>query len=154
MRAWSDPQLRRNEYEDLLAAVRREVARGKLKALEEYGARCGCVARTMRTPGAKCHFCEVRQQYEEGLGVIESGIDTIRGFLEEYDQSHRAEECVELVSLERWRDEILAKEERAAAARPKSAIQILRQKLDAAVAAEEFEEAARLRDEIRRRGHE
>lgn len=94
-----------------------------------------------------------RHQYEEGLGVIESGIDTIRDFLEEYDQSGRAEECVELVSLERWRDEIVAKEERAAAARPKSAIQILRQKLDAAIAAEEFEEAARLRDEIRKLGH-
>jgi hypothetical protein len=88
--------------------------------------------------------------HEDGLRVIEAGIDAIREFLDEYDQSERAEECVELVSLERWREEILSQEERAAAARPKSAAQILRQKLEAAIAGEEFEEAARLRDQIRK----
>jgi excinuclease UvrABC helicase subunit UvrB len=88
--------------------------------------------------------------HEEGLRVIEAGIDAIREFLDEYEQGHRAEECVELVSLERWRDEILGLEQRAAAARPKSAAQILRQRLEAAVAAEEFEEAAKLRDQIRK----
>ena len=88
--------------------------------------------------------------YEEGLRAIEAGIEGIREFLDEYEQSHRAEECVELVSLERWREEILNKEERAAAARPKSTIQLLRRQLEAAVAAEEFEEAARLRDQIRK----
>ena len=92
-----------------------------------------------------------RKELAEGLQAIESGIDAIRDFLDEYQQSHRAEECVELASLEHWREEILTKEDRAAAARPKTAIQILRQKLDRAVADEQFEEAARLRDEIRRR---
>jgi protein-arginine kinase activator protein McsA len=52
------------------------------------------------------------------------------------------------VSLERWRDEILSREEQAAAARPKSKISLLRRKLEEAVAAEQFEDAARLRDEI------
>jgi hypothetical protein len=92
--------------------------------------------------------------HDEGLRVIEAGIDAIREFLDEYDQSARAEECVELVSLERWRDEIVAQDERAAAARPKSPMQILRQALEAAVAGEEFEEAARLRDQIRKLGAE
>lgn len=92
-----------------------------------------------------------QQLYDEGLRVIEAGIEAIREFLDEYDQSHRADECVELVSLERWRDEILAREERAAAARPKTALELLRQQLEIAVAREEFEEAARLRDEIRKR---
>jgi hypothetical protein len=91
-----------------------------------------------------------RREFEEGLRVVDSGIDAIRDFLDEYQQSERAAECVELVSLERWRDEIVAGEERAAAARPKTAVEILRRQLAAAVAAEEFEEAARLRDEIRR----
>ena len=45
--------------------------------------------------------------YDEGLRVIEAGIEAIREFLDEYNQGHRAEECVELVSLERWREEIL-----------------------------------------------
>jgi hypothetical protein len=88
--------------------------------------------------------------YDEGLRVIEAGIEGIREFLDEYDQSQRAEECVELVSLERWRDEILNQEERAAAARPKSMIELLRRQLEAAIAAEEFENAARLRDQIRK----
>jgi excinuclease UvrABC helicase subunit UvrB len=88
--------------------------------------------------------------FDAGLQWIDAGIEGIREFLDEYNQSHRAEECVELVSLERWRDEILSKEERAVAARPKSAIELLRRDLEAAIAAEEFEEAARLRDQIRK----
>jgi excinuclease UvrABC nuclease subunit len=92
--------------------------------------------------------------YEDGLRVIEAGIEGIREFLDEYDQNERAEECVELVSLERWREEILKQEERAAAARPQTTIQILRRQLDTAIAAEEFEEAARLRDQIRKLGDE
>lgn len=91
------------------------------------------------------------RRYSEGLRAIESGIDAIRDFLDEYRQSERSEECVELVSLERWREEILTREEEAGAARPEGVLQVLRRKLDAAVAAEEFEEAARLRDEIRRK---
>lgn len=92
--------------------------------------------------------------YDEGLRAIDGGIDAIREFLDDYDQSHRAEECVELVSLERWREEILNKEQHAAASRPKSPVQMLRQKLEAAIAAEEFEEAAKLRDQIRKLGSE
>jgi len=95
-----------------------------------------------------------QQLYEQVLRVIESGIEAIHEFLEEYDQMDRAEECAELANLERWRDEILLQEERAAAARPKTAAQVLRLKLDAAIAAEEFEEAARLRDQIRKLGEE
>jgi protein-arginine kinase activator protein McsA len=57
---------------------------------------------------------------------------------------------VELVSLERWRDEILTSEQYSATAQPQNVVQGLRKRLEAAVAAEAFEEAARLRDEIRR----
>jgi hypothetical protein len=87
---------------------------------------------------------------EEGLHAIEAGIESIREFLDEYNQASRAEECVELVSLERWRDEILSKEERAAAARPKSVVQLLRRQLEAAIQTEEFEQAAHIRDQIRK----
>jgi excinuclease UvrABC nuclease subunit len=90
------------------------------------------------------------RQFAEGLRVIESGIDSIRDFLDEYQQSERAEQCAELLSLEHWRDEIIAQEQEAAAARPQTATEVLRRKLEEAIAAEEFEEAARLRDEIRR----
>ena len=88
--------------------------------------------------------------FDDGLRAIEGGIDAIREFLDEYNQGHRAEECVELVSLERWRDEILGSQHRVAATRPKSAVEVLRGQMEVAIAAEEFEEAARLRDEIRK----
>jgi hypothetical protein len=91
----------------------------------------------------------VQKRFAEGLTAIEAGIEAIRDFLDEYQQSHRAEECVELVSLERWRDDILKREEVAAATEPGDKIRLLRKKLEEAVAAEEFEIAARLRDEIR-----
>jgi ribosomal 50S subunit-associated protein YjgA (DUF615 family) len=90
-----------------------------------------------------------QRAFGEALRMIESGIEAIHDFLDEYNQNHRAEECVELASLERWRDEILSREEGFAAARPKSKAGLLRQKLQQAVTAEEFEEAARLRDELR-----
>ena len=91
-----------------------------------------------------------QQRYAEGLQAIDAGIEGIRDFLDEYNQSQRAEECVELVSLERWRDELLSKEEHVAAVQPENTIALLRKKLDSAIAAEEFEEAAKLRDQIRK----
>jgi len=94
------------------------------------------------------------RQFEEGIRAIDGGIEGIREFLDDYDQSERAEECVELVSLERWREEVMDRWHRATASRPKSKAEILRQKLEAAVAAEEFEEAARLRDQLRKLGEE
>jgi hypothetical protein len=93
-------------------------------------------------------------EFDKGLRAIEAGIDGIRDFLDEYQQSDRAEECAELLSLEQWRDEILARDKAAAASRPQSAMDVLRRRLEHAVAAEEFEEAARLRDEIRHLGNE
>jgi hypothetical protein len=91
----------------------------------------------------------LQKAFREAFRVIDAGIEGIRDFLDEYNQSHRTEECVELTSLEHWREELLAHEEAAAALEPKSKIQALRQKLDRAIADEEFEEAARLRDQIR-----
>ena len=106
------------------------------------------LARATATP-----FVE-RRLYQEGIQAIDAGIEGIREFLDDYDQSRRAEECVELVSLERWREEVVEKWHRATASHPKTKAEMLRQKLDAAVAAEEFEEAARLRDQIRNLGEE
>ena len=101
-------------------------------------------ARSIATP-----LIEMRE-FEKGLSAVDAGIDGIRDFLDEYEHADRAEECVELQSLEDWRKEILAMAEETLAARPETAAIVLRRKLDEAVAAEEFEEAARLRDEIRK----
>ncbi len=92
----------------------------------------------------------MRNEFGEGLRIIEAGVDAVREFLDEYDQGHRADECAELMSLQHWRDEIVDRDRQTAAARPRSDAETLRGKLDEAIAAEEFEEAARLRDAIRR----
>jgi len=107
-------------------------------------------------------------QYEAALNAIDAGIRGIRGFLEEYQQSDRAEQCPELAPLERWRDEVAARQRRhrsgsgkmlaplesepaiAPEAAPADALEELRVQLAEAVADERFEDAARLRDEIRR----
>ncbi len=90
-----------------------------------------------------------QEQFDEAVSVIDAGIDAVRDFFDEYQQSQQAEECAELLSLEHWREEVVANQQRTASQRPKSEMEILREKLAEAIAAEEFEEAARLRDEIR-----
>ncbi|MGW8258397.1 MAG: UvrB/UvrC motif-containing protein, partial [Thermoguttaceae bacterium] len=77
--------------------------------------------------------------FAEGLRVIDDGIEAIHDFLDQYNQTEKAD--------------ILSSEASAAAARPKSMLRLLRQKLDEAIGAEEFEDAARIRDEIRNLSH-
>jgi protein-arginine kinase activator protein McsA len=62
----------------------------------------------------------------------------------------RAPQCAELVHLERWREEVAAQTPGGAPVATPNPLDELRQKLDEAVASERFEEAAQLRDEIRR----
>lgn len=92
----------------------------------------------------------IGEKFGEALRAIEWGIEAIRDFLEEHDQADRAEELPELVNLERWRDDIVQRQTERGEAEPEDALQSLRRRLQEAVADERFEEAARLRDEIRR----
>ncbi len=89
-------------------------------------------------------------QFREAVRAIDAGIDAIRDFLEEYPQGQRADECAELSNLERWREEVWRQIEQAGQPEPARALLRLRRELQEAVAEERFEEAARLRDQIRR----
>jgi len=103
-----------------------------------------------------------KDKYVEAIKVIDAAIEEIEAFLDEYDQGHRADQCLELTELKRWHNQVVAAMEDAAARhsgkgshiRKEQVEQIslegLREMLKDAVEAEEFEEAARLRDEIRR----
>ncbi len=92
------------------------------------------------------------EDFDSALAVVEAGIRRIWDFLVDYGQEQRSDQCAELQHLHSWRDELRkhTKQLPAPAAEEVSLDQ-LRADLARAVAEEQFEEATRLRDEIRRR---
>jgi len=88
--------------------------------------------------------------YREALRVIDAGVEAIRDFLDEYRLSARGEECAELASLEQWRNEVRKAAEESLDSDAARTVAHLRLKLQEAVAEERFEEAAALRDQIRK----
>ncbi|MFI5459617.1 MAG: UvrB/UvrC motif-containing protein [Isosphaerales bacterium] len=83
------------------------------------------------------------EDHRGALSKIDDGIKAIRRFLREYKQEERETECSELRFLVRWRREV----ERE---RPIDLLEKLEHQLELSVALEDYEEAARLRDKIRR----
>ena len=79
----------------------------------------------------------------EALDWINEGIKNIRAFLREYDQMEEESKCSELNFLRTWRKQV----ERERKVDP---IERLQEQLSLAVSKEDFEEAARIRDQIRR----
>jgi hypothetical protein len=91
------------------------------------------------------------RRWTQALATIDEAAAAIRAFLQEYRQSHRADQCQELTFLLGWREEI----ERLRTAEAPGVLETLdrlQADLTLAIQSEDFEEAARLRDEIRRRG--
>jgi hypothetical protein len=77
------------------------------------------------------------------LAGIDDGIEAIRRFLREYEQDESGSECSELRFLLRWRREVEREQ-------PIDLLAQLEQQLELSVVLEDYEEAARLRDQIRR----
>src|SRR5262249_52555596 len=77
----------------------------------------------------------------EALAEIDRGVDAIRQFLRDYDQADQEAECLELGFLLRWRREIESN-------RPRGPVERLEQQLELAVTLEDYEEAARIRDQL------
>lgn len=84
-----------------------------------------------------------RDDHAAALAVIDRGVEGIRAFLRDYDQEGHEAECAELGSLLRWRREVEQD-------RPIGPLERLEQQLTLAVATEDYEEAARIRDQLRR----
>ncbi len=84
-----------------------------------------------------------RDDHSGALEKIDEGIRLIREFLEEYHQDERETDCSELNFLLRWRRDVQRD-------RPTGLLERLEEQLELAVALEIYEEAARLRDQIRR----
>ncbi len=76
------------------------------------------------------------------ITAVDDGIAAVRAFLAEYGQEKNASQCAELSALVQLREEIEN-------ARPPSPLERLEEQLEKAVALEDYEEAARLRDQLR-----
>ncbi|WP_165222882.1 UvrB/UvrC motif-containing protein [Aquisphaera insulae] len=81
--------------------------------------------------------------YTLALKEIDDGIGRIRQFLSDYDRADDEADCAELGFLTRWRKEVEME-------RPTGPVERLEQQLERAVTSEEYEEAARIRDQLRR----
>jgi hypothetical protein len=84
-----------------------------------------------------------RGEHQSALESIDQGIEAIRRFLADYGQEDHESECAELQFLLQWRKEL----ERE---KPIGPLERLEQQLDVSVKLENYEEAARIRDQIRR----
>jgi hypothetical protein len=84
-----------------------------------------------------------RGETRAALAHIDEAIARISEFLREYDEEDQALRCPELAFLKRWRREV----ERSRKVGP---LERLEEQLALAVSREHYEEAARLRDQIRR----
>jgi hypothetical protein len=84
-----------------------------------------------------------RGEYAAALAAIDEGIEGIRAFLRDYHEDEDQIECRELGRLIRLRREIEQ-------SRPVGPVDRLAQQLDLAISLENYEEAARIRDQIAR----
>jgi hypothetical protein len=97
------------------------------------------------------------EQWDAAAGVLDAGIRGIERFLEEYNQSGQASQVGELTFLRRWKEEILTKikpdddaPEPAALPALVDRTAELRSQIEVAVDEERYEDAAMLRDELKR----
>ena len=92
---------------------------------------------------AKAALALKNEDFETALAEVRQGMQRIEGFLVEVGRPELAKKSAEIASLRRLEREILQR-------RPTDPVEQLRQELKAAIAAEEYERAATLRDELRR----
>ena len=82
------------------------------------------------------------ENFDLALGEIEDGIEEISGFFKEFDRPDLVDESEEITFLKEWAEEIRKDQ-------PRSLLQDLKDQLREAVALEDFERAAELRDRLR-----
>ena len=102
------------------------------------------------------------EQWEAAVNVLDAGIRGIEQFLADYNQKEKASQVGELAFLQRWKQEILEKNRRRPLDKPADAaaestvvappIRSRRSapSLAQAIKEERYEDAARLRDDLRR----
>jgi hypothetical protein len=98
---------------------------------------------TMIRSRALAHQALGLEDHIGALAAIDDGIAGIRRFLSDYDRAEDQVDCPELGFLLRWRREV----ERE---RPVGPVERLEHQLSLAVTLEDYEEAARVRDQLQR----
>jgi len=82
------------------------------------------------------------EDYDAAISLVGEGLEKIRVFYREFNNNEAAEQSGEVTSLEDWLDEIRAK-------RPLTVRERLERALRDAVVTEDYERAAKVRDELR-----
>lgn len=82
-----------------------------------------------------------REDFASAVQIIEEGLAKIRAFYEEEATSEAVENSPELAFLQEWLEEVRAKQ-------PVTKLEKMRIEMDKAIAAEAYERAAELRDQI------
>jgi hypothetical protein len=98
---------------------------------------------TMMKARALCAEALDREDHPAALKALDDGIEGIRAFLLDYEQEEDQIQCRELTKLIRLRREVEL-------TRPFGPAERLEQQLELAVTLENYEEAARIRDQISR----
>jgi hypothetical protein len=102
---------------------------------------------TMMNARAKASMLVDDKRFGEALKCLDEGIEKIRGFYERFGQESAFERSNEVRVLKRFTKDIRRK-------LPVDPMERLRRRLDRAVREERYEEAAKIRDEIGRRGNQ
>jgi hypothetical protein len=97
----------------------------------------------MMNARAKAHLALEEEELDRALAEVNSGLEKLRTFFSEHDQPQLIQKSNEVQALQELRDQLLSR-------KPRSRLDVLRDRLTKAVDGEDFETAARLRDEIRR----
>jgi hypothetical protein len=98
---------------------------------------------TMMHSRALAQQALLRHDHRAALAAIDEGIEGVRQFLRDYQQDENEVGCEELAFLLRWRKDVESE-------RPVGPVERLEHQLSLAIALENYEEAARLRDQLER----
>jgi excinuclease UvrABC helicase subunit UvrB len=96
----------------------------------------------MMNTRAKASIEIEREDFATAVQKIEAGMDKIRGFYETTENIEGAANSPELGFLTEWLEEVRAKQ-------PLTKLQKMQREMDKAIAAEAYERAAELRDQIK-----
>jgi hypothetical protein len=96
----------------------------------------------MMNTRAKASIAMEREEFAEAVKLIEKGIEKIRAFYSGSTNSEMEAQSPELAFLNEWIEEVRARQ-------PVTKLEKMQREMDKAIAAEAYERAAELRDQIR-----